>query len=61
MHDDDEPNFAGVTHALHTGLVLGILWKHHLDVQPEVDALGDYTDVLQVTHDDRTFRLRVLP
>ena len=56
-------NFNDDNHALHTGMALGVLMKQGLDVQPETDRDGDYTDVIALTDNESeiVFRLKVLP
>ena len=44
-------NFEHDDQAMMTGLLVGLLMKHGIDVRPEVDPEGNYTPVLFVKID----------
>ena len=46
--------FDGDRHALYVGWVLGVAMRAGVDVRPEVDDEGNYTDRLIVVLPDRT-------
>lgn len=54
-------NFENDQHALVTGMVVGLLNRHGLAAEPIVDDDGDYTDVIEIAHDNYEFRVKVLP
>lgn len=54
-------NFENPNHALHTGMLWGILMRAGLDALPEVDDYDNYTDVIAIDYDAQTYRIKVLP
>lgn len=54
-------NFVDPNHALRAGMLWGILMRSGLDALPEVDDLGNYTDIIEIAYEDRTYRVQVLP
>lgn len=64
---DDEKNFANDSHALRTGMLLGLLLKSGITVWPGTDDEGNYTDTITVVLDNTLplfttkVEVRVLP
>lgn len=56
-----ESFFADANHALKTGMVLGVLLRNGIDALPGIDEDGDYTNVVEFSHEDVQFRVQVLP
>jgi len=47
-----ESNFDSDRHALYVGWVIGIALQHGIDVTPEFDVMGNYTDRIMVSSTD---------